>query len=59
MTDPIIIKARQLFVERNHLGLARERGALGGAYDTGTDILQYYDEAAAILLREKEEANDE
>jgi hypothetical protein len=59
VTNPIIIRARQIFVERIKPGRARERGALGGAYDEGTDIQQFMKEAEEQLLRERPETVEE
>lgn len=59
VTDPVIIRARQIFVERIKPGRVRERGALGGAYDGGTDIQQFMQEAEEQLLRERPESVEE
>jgi hypothetical protein len=59
VTNPIIIRARQIFVERIKPGRVRERGALGGAYDEGTDIQQFMKEAEEQLLRERPETVEE
>lgn len=59
MTDPIIIKARELFVEAVKPGFVRERAALLGAYDEGSDIKQFMLEAERILIANRPEAETE
>lgn len=59
MTDPIIIRAREIFVERNKPGIVREIAAMLGAYDHGTDIQQYMEEASADVLRDLPENIEE
>lgn len=59
MTDPIIIKARELFVAAVKPGYVRERAALSGAYDEGTDIQRFIPEAERILIANRPEAEPE
>ena len=61
MTTPdkhILALARRMFVERNGVGRVRERAALSGAYDLGSDIQQYVLEATAMLLKQREKEQE-
>jgi len=59
MEQKIIHRAREIFVERNGVGRVREIAALNGAYDQGTDITQYLQDAERDVLRDMEENIDE
>ncbi|NBC37324.1 hypothetical protein GTZ99_12265 [Novosphingobium sp. FSY-8] len=43
--DPITIRARELFIAAQPRGLVVERAARNGAYDGGSYIRDYMDEA--------------
>ena len=58
MTNPAIILARQIFVDRHKPSQVREIAALNGAYDSGTDITQYLPEAEEWLLRHPVEVTE-
>ena len=55
MTDPILIKARELFIASRHWGRVLETAARNGFYDSGSYIQQHMDEAARAVLRERKE----
>ncbi len=52
-------RAREIFVEKHRPGIVREIAALSGAYDQGTDITQYLEEAELDILRSPVEAIEE
>jgi uncharacterized protein with von Willebrand factor type A (vWA) domain len=58
MTNPAIIRARKIFVERHKPSQVREIAALNGAYDQGTDITQYLAEAEEWLMRHPVEVTE-
>lgn len=57
--EAVLIRARQIFLQRNRVGLVREIAAINGAYDNGTDIQQYIEEAERDVLRAREENIEE
>jgi hypothetical protein len=57
--EAILAIARRMFVESQLLGHVRERAALLGAYDNGTDIQQYVEAATKEYLKRGEEMPEE
>lgn len=54
MTDPILNRARELFISARRPGLVLERAARAGAYDNGSYILDHMDEARRQIEAEAE-----
>lgn len=59
MTDPVIIKARELFLAAKKRGQVHVTAAPLGWYDKGSWIKDFIPQAEIELLKEQEEANDE
>lgn len=53
--ESILRIARQMYVDSKLLGRVVERAALLGAYDNGTDIQQFMEEATRVWLKQREE----
>jgi hypothetical protein len=57
--EQILQIARQMFVDADKRGNILVRAALQGAYDNGTYIQQYINDATREFLRRREEIHDE
>lgn len=58
LTDPVIIKARELAVENMRPGVVVERAILNGSYDKGTLITRWLPEAERIVLADRSDSVD-
>lgn len=57
--EAILVISRRMFIEHSQCSAIRERAAINGAYDMGTDIQQYADAAMREYLVRRDEALEE